>query len=388
MQTRYQALLNSDLSDEQFTRQALGLLEAHLREMALLSLHEWLKLDIISPDLFNAVANLRFPSWGSWNGLLVAVSKARNKALQQANVETRERIEKSPLTNLINFSAKNIKNEVNKIWLPAFYKQSKQSVPSKPSLKSLLSTPIWLRNRISHDNPIDLQFWQQIATTLQPAIQWLSEQKTNHQYLLKNATPWFIEENNQHYTFNGISSKGDSLNYVSDTGRPLESKQYITQVLLILKKIMGKEALQEADFRQLLGKLAPEESKGVLIGDYLVGKFIAEGAHGTVHKGIQLSTGRHIAIKFLKEGLSEDVRLRFKQEAKFLSHLNHPHIVDIISYAENEAWHPPKARQYALDHEQWYQDFSQGKKGGIKTFIAMEWIAGQTLDEYYLDIKK
>jgi hypothetical protein len=64
MPNRYQQLLDANLPADPFARQALALLEVELREMALLSLQEWLKLDIVSPDLFNAMASLRFPSLG------------------------------------------------------------------------------------------------------------------------------------------------------------------------------------------------------------------------------------------------------------------------------------------------------------------------------------
>ncbi|MGY0578631.1 MAG: hypothetical protein ACW7DR_11450 [Paraglaciecola chathamensis] len=64
MQNRFSNLLTKGLTDEVFSRQALGLLEAEIRELALLSLQEWLKLKIVSPDLFSVMANLRYPAWG------------------------------------------------------------------------------------------------------------------------------------------------------------------------------------------------------------------------------------------------------------------------------------------------------------------------------------
>ena len=387
MPNRYQQLLNANLPADPFARQALALLEAELREMALLGLQEWLKLDIVSPDLFKAMASLRFPSWGSWNGLLIDLRKVRNKALRQSNKAKRVQIEQSELHNLLNRLSQNIKNDHTKAWLPDFYKQFKQSQPTKPTLQHILSTPIGLRNRIAHDNPTDPQFWQTLSLALHPVIEWLStENLLDDHHQLSHSVPWFIKKEQQCFTYNGFNAKGDALNYVGNRGTLLENSEHVHRVLQILKQIMGKTDLQESDFRELLGKLAPEERKGVVMGDYLVGKFIGKGSHGVVHQGIQINTGRQVAIKFLKKDMSDDVKNRFRQEAKFLSQLNHPHIVNVIEYKENEAWSAPKA--YSLKDQDWYQNFSNGATGGIKTFIAMEWITGQTLDDYYQQQKQ
>jgi hypothetical protein len=108
-------------------------------------------------------------------------------------------------------------------------------------------------------------------------------------------------------------------------------------VLLAIQRLLGRSDLQEDNLRRLLDRLAPEELKGVLLGDYLVGRPVGRGGYATVHLGTQLSTGRKVAVKILNDGMPEYSRARFQQEAVFLSRLNHPHVIGILGYGE-DAW--------------------------------------------------
>ena len=54
-----------------------GVLEAELRDLALLALADWEKSGIVEPDLFPAIAALQRPSWGTWNFVLQSLRTAR-----------------------------------------------------------------------------------------------------------------------------------------------------------------------------------------------------------------------------------------------------------------------------------------------------------------------
>src|SRR5687768_11037192 len=81
--------------------QQLRLLEAELREAALLALADWERPGILAPALFQAVASLQRPSWGHWNGLLCALREARNLFLRTGTLEQREQLRQAPVLNPI-----------------------------------------------------------------------------------------------------------------------------------------------------------------------------------------------------------------------------------------------------------------------------------------------
>jgi serine/threonine-protein kinase len=93
-----------------------------------------------------------------------------------------------------------------------------------------------------------------------------------------------------------------------------------------------------------------------LAGRYVVERRIGQGGMGAVYIGTQQPLGRQVAIKVLLGGLSHDVaaRDRFAREATSLASLNHPGIVTV-------------------------HDFGQTDDG--TWFIAMEFVAGQTLKQ-------
>lgn len=65
--------------------------------------------------------------------------------------------------------------------------------------------------------------------------------------------------------------------------------------------------------------------------DFLLKQQIGVGATGKVYRALQRSTGRHVAVKFLKKAWSahEPTVLRFLEEAKTVARLNHPGIVAV-----------------------------------------------------------
>ena len=94
---------------------------------------------------------------------------------------------------------------------------------------------------------------------------------------------------------------------------------------------------------------------GNQIQNYKIISLLGEGGMGNVYLAEHVSIKRKVAIKILKPELfkNEEIRKRFKNEASMLAHLQHPNIVGLIDYLEQE--------------------------DGL--FLIMEYVQGQDLDE-------
>ena len=98
----------------------------------------------------------------------------------------------------------------------------------------------------------------------------------------------------------------------------------------------------------------------MLKGAYRIDATLGAGGMGTIYRGTQLSLGRAVAIKVVSPTtkLSEESVQRLFREAKILSQLNHPNIVNVI-------------------------DFGTSERSGTP-FIVMELLSGKPLDGYVM----
>ncbi|MFO0736600.1 MAG: protein kinase [Labilithrix sp.] len=96
----------------------------------------------------------------------------------------------------------------------------------------------------------------------------------------------------------------------------------------------------------------PPREGDVLGGRYRLSRQLGEGGIGVVWAADQVTTGKKVAIKLLKEEPNADVS-RFLREAKIVSQLTHPNIVQVF-------------------------DFWDGREG-TPVFMVMELLAGESL---------
>lgn len=75
---------------------------------------------------------------------------------------------------------------------------------------------------------------------------------------------------------------------------------------------------------------------GSILGGFKIEKELGKGGMGTVYRAHELSLNRKVALKILSKRLSFDEEFvkRFKREAQVVAALNHPNIVNILSYGE------------------------------------------------------
>ncbi|HEY5923753.1 MAG TPA: serine/threonine-protein kinase, partial [Kofleriaceae bacterium] len=74
----------------------------------------------------------------------------------------------------------------------------------------------------------------------------------------------------------------------------------------------------------------------VLDGRFRVLRLLGQGSMGNVYEGVQLPIKRAVAIKVIRDELGYDpsTTQRFMREARLLTRIAHPNIVDVLDYGE------------------------------------------------------
>ncbi len=373
----FAALAAAELDPEAFVRRALGALETGFRELALLALADWDRAaPPASPRVATAVAAIRRPAWGSWNGLLAALKKARAETLRAADPALRGRLEgATALAAVVSILDERVGRDALEPLAPLAALCKAQT--GKMRAAALLAMPIRLRNVIAHDPPEADAWWAETADALRPLV----EHHAAADYLGRlgdaRPAPWFVEPGGVTHAFNGIAGDG-ALLFVGPGGGSAAAPEQTRPLLLALRRLLGREDVAERDVDRLLAKLAPDEVRGVVLGDCIVGAPVGEGGFATVHIGRQLSTGRKVAVKILHDGLADEATERFRQEAAWLSRFDQPGIVSVLGYGE-EPWSTPGAFADELANEEWFRSFAAG--AATRTFIVLEWVEGGSLED-------
>ena len=117
------------------------------------------------------------------------------------------------------------------------------------------------------------------------------------------------------------------------------------------------------------------------LGKYLIRRKLGKGAMGIVYEGFDPVLQRTVAIKTILPAQLEGSELvsvlaRFKREAQAAGRLNHPGIVAVYEYGEVDA---------EDDNTIIISANSQPVEGQRVAFIAMEFVAGRELKDYFDD---
>jgi eukaryotic-like serine/threonine-protein kinase len=128
--------------------------------------------------------------------------------------------------------------------------------------------------------------------------------------------------------------------------------------LVVMEELGSVEGrCEEARAPALDKSKAPEQ-----LGDYRILREVGRGGMGIVYEAVQLSLGRHVALKVLSfHGLLSTVHLeRFHREARAAGRLHHTNIVPVHGVGEHEGVH----------------------------YYAMQFIQGQALDDVLKEVKR
>ena len=83
-----------------------------------------------------------------------------------------------------------------------------------------------------------------------------------------------------------------------------------------------------------------EDLSGRSFGVYRIIEPLGHGGMASVYKAYQPAVDRHVALKVLPSHLAQDPEFlaRFKQEAKVLAKLQHPHILPVHDFGESDGF--------------------------------------------------
>jgi len=79
---------------------------------------------------------------------------------------------------------------------------------------------------------------------------------------------------------------------------------------------------------------------GRSFGDYLIFESVGRGGMATVYRARDRRTDQEVAIKFISPALAETEQFiqRFRREVKVVARLDHPNIVPVLDYGEQDGY--------------------------------------------------
>src|SRR5687768_6726280 len=84
-----------------------------------------------------------------------------------------------------------------------------------------------------------------------------------------------------------------------------------------------------------------QDFSGTALGNYQLTRKIAAGGMGVVYEALQVKLDRKVALKVLTTELAArpEFLQRFEREAKAAAALNHPNVVQVHDFGEDNGWH-------------------------------------------------
>jgi len=100
-----------------------------------------------------------------------------------------------------------------------------------------------------------------------------------------------------------------------------------------------------------------ELSPGRMVGEWRIERRVADGGMGRVYTAVHPVLEKRVAVKVLHDCFSADVAavMRFREEARIVSRINHPNLVDVFSF---------------------------GTLSDGRPYFVMEWLSGATLERH------
>ncbi len=113
----------------------------------------------------------------------------------------------------------------------------------------------------------------------------------------------------------------------------LRSFQTYRRLLVEEVGVEPSEKIVDLD-RAIAQGAAPAVGERDLVGAYSLGERIGHGAYGVVHRGLQRSLGRQVAVKIIRAELANrpDFIRRFETEAKLVARVEHPRVVPLYDF--------------------------------------------------------
>lgn len=353
--------LDAEKDPGQYVRTALAWIEFEFRAMAILALTTWAEIGVVDARVAVIAAQLKKPPWGRWNGLLDALRESRSDAVEKG--VAREKLnEESPLRRLLDLRRESPPEEVARPLMKLLRR------PRPKRVADLLALPINLRNRIAHAYASSPKEWAEAAEALRPLVRWFATVRPLDRVRgsVEWATPGFHMSEGLPYVYHALDASvaGGRLAYWRPDRGVVEAEPHISAWTLFIAKLCGRAP----------GATAEAPSMPVLLlGDFEVYDLVGEGAQGVVHRAMQVSTGRTVALKVFMSGDSdeerEESRVRFHREAEFLQECDHPHVVRVYAAGEDagisvrDVAKPPR----------WFKD------DRLFMHLALEWVDGKTL---------
>lgn len=123
---------------------------------------------------------------------------------------------------------------------------------------------------------------------------------------------------------------------------PLHALPSVSAEAATRRRVTGDDPVDEPGAPSETGGERAEEARfrpgQVILGHYIVGRQLGRGGMGTVYLAKDDVSGQEVAVKVLPAALARerDIRERFVQEARALAALDHPNIVPLITFAQEE----------------------------------------------------